>query len=335
MKIKKGDNIIIISGKDKGKKGKVIDSFPKQGRIVVEGLNLRKKHVKPRKSGEKGQIVSLPAPLDASNVNIVTPPLLSARVAVEVPPAPGCGDSAVTPPETCDDGNTDTESCAYGEAVGCEVCSSACTLVPGVTSYCGDSLFNGPEQCDDGGIAAGDGCSATCTIEPGYSCSGVPSACSLETCGDGAVTPPESCSNCPVDVQCPAGRACNAEGSCELDSDGDTIANSLDNCPTVANQDQVDSSVPPDGVGDACDVGVACTSDVNCGTGLRCGTAGVCEATLPSVLGDADSNGCLAVTEYNNFKYEFKNGLLPAVTAPQYNNIKYEFKNNLNSIRCP
>lgn len=71
MKIKKGDTVLIISGKDRGKKGKIIESFPKEGRIIVEGINLRKKHIKPKRTGEKGQIVSLPVPLDASNVKII------------------------------------------------------------------------------------------------------------------------------------------------------------------------------------------------------------------------------------------------------------------------
>ncbi len=71
MKIKKGDTVLIISGKDKNKKAKVIESFPKKGKVVVEGVNLRKKHVKPKKSGEKGQIVTVPVPFETSNVKIL------------------------------------------------------------------------------------------------------------------------------------------------------------------------------------------------------------------------------------------------------------------------
>lgn len=63
----------MIAGKDKGRKGKVIDVFPKEGKVSVEGLNLKKKSVKPKKSGEKGQIVQAPAPVEASNVKIVCP----------------------------------------------------------------------------------------------------------------------------------------------------------------------------------------------------------------------------------------------------------------------
>lgn len=71
VKIKKGDQVLIISGKDKGRKGKVIEAFPKQGRIVIEGINLRKKHMKPKKSGEKGQIVETPASLNVSDVKLI------------------------------------------------------------------------------------------------------------------------------------------------------------------------------------------------------------------------------------------------------------------------
>lgn len=73
MKIKNGDTVLIISGKDRGKKGKVINVFPKENRIVVEGANLRKKHTKPRRQGEKGQIVEIAAPLNISNVKLICP----------------------------------------------------------------------------------------------------------------------------------------------------------------------------------------------------------------------------------------------------------------------
>lgn len=73
MKLKKGDNILIIAGKDKGRKGKVLRSLPKGEKIVVEGINLRKKHVRPKKSGEKGQVVEVPLPIYASNAKIICP----------------------------------------------------------------------------------------------------------------------------------------------------------------------------------------------------------------------------------------------------------------------
>ena len=71
MKIHKGDQILIISGKDRGKRGKVLDVFPSEGRLMVEGLNLRKKHAKPKKQGEKGQVVEIPAPIQISNIELI------------------------------------------------------------------------------------------------------------------------------------------------------------------------------------------------------------------------------------------------------------------------
>jgi len=71
MKIKKNDIVLVISGKDRAKTGKVLSVLKEKSRIVIEGINLRKKHVKPKKSGEKGQIVELPASMHSSNVKLV------------------------------------------------------------------------------------------------------------------------------------------------------------------------------------------------------------------------------------------------------------------------
>ena len=68
MKIKKGDNVIIIAGKDRGRQGKVARTFPKLGKLIVEGMNLQKRREKPRQQGKKGQTVQIAAPLAVSNV---------------------------------------------------------------------------------------------------------------------------------------------------------------------------------------------------------------------------------------------------------------------------
>lgn len=73
MKVKKGDTILVISGKYKGKTGKILRSFPKEMRVLVEGINLTKKHTRPKKQGEKGQIIKFPAPLNVSNIKFVCP----------------------------------------------------------------------------------------------------------------------------------------------------------------------------------------------------------------------------------------------------------------------
>lgn len=71
MKIKKGDTVKILSGKDRGKTAKVLHVYGKEGKILVEGMNLRKKHVRPKEQGKRGQIVEIPAALPASTVMIV------------------------------------------------------------------------------------------------------------------------------------------------------------------------------------------------------------------------------------------------------------------------
>jgi large subunit ribosomal protein L24 len=73
MKIKENDTVLIISGKYKGKKGKVLVASPKDEKILVEGINIKKKHQKPKKSGEKGQIIEKPSPISVSNAKLVCP----------------------------------------------------------------------------------------------------------------------------------------------------------------------------------------------------------------------------------------------------------------------
>jgi len=73
MKIKKGDNVLIITGKDKGKKGKVLRTIPTTSKVVVEGLNVVKKHAKARRQGEKGQRIEIPSPLAMGKVMLVCP----------------------------------------------------------------------------------------------------------------------------------------------------------------------------------------------------------------------------------------------------------------------
>jgi large subunit ribosomal protein L24 len=68
MKIKKGDNIIVIAGSNKGKKGKVLKSIPALNKVVIEGINMRKKTRKGQKKGEQGQIVNMAMPIHISNV---------------------------------------------------------------------------------------------------------------------------------------------------------------------------------------------------------------------------------------------------------------------------
>lgn len=68
MKIKKGDNVIVIAGKDKGKSAKVLKAIPKKEQVIVEGLNMRKKHQKSRQKDKKGQVIEFAMPIHVSNV---------------------------------------------------------------------------------------------------------------------------------------------------------------------------------------------------------------------------------------------------------------------------
>ncbi len=68
MKIKKGDKVIVIAGADKGKVGTVQKAFPKLNKVVVDGVNVRKKHQKPTQKNPEGSIVEIYAPIDVSNV---------------------------------------------------------------------------------------------------------------------------------------------------------------------------------------------------------------------------------------------------------------------------
>ena len=73
MKIKKGDTVQVLSGNDKGKTGEVLDTMPKTDRIIVKGINIRKKHVKPRKQGEEGGIIPSEHSIHSSKVAVVCP----------------------------------------------------------------------------------------------------------------------------------------------------------------------------------------------------------------------------------------------------------------------
>ncbi len=70
MRIRKGDTVQVINGKDKGKTGEVLKTLPLENRVVVQGVNLRTRHVKPTQDGESGRIVTEEASLHASNVMI-------------------------------------------------------------------------------------------------------------------------------------------------------------------------------------------------------------------------------------------------------------------------
>ena len=73
MKIKVNDTVIIMSGKDKGKKGKVVRALPSEDKVVVEGVNMKKKHQKAGRKGAQGEVIEFAAPVHVSNVMIEDP----------------------------------------------------------------------------------------------------------------------------------------------------------------------------------------------------------------------------------------------------------------------
>jgi len=71
MKLKKGDNVVVITGKDKGREGEVLQVLPAENKVIVSGVNIAKKHQKPRRANEAGGIIDRDMPMHASNVMLV------------------------------------------------------------------------------------------------------------------------------------------------------------------------------------------------------------------------------------------------------------------------
>ncbi|MBW5449165.1 50S ribosomal protein L24 [Cohnella sp. CFH 77786] len=73
MHVKKDDNVIVITGKDKGKKGRVIAAYPRENRVLVEGVNMVKRHTRPNQANPQGGIIEREAPIHVSNVMHIDP----------------------------------------------------------------------------------------------------------------------------------------------------------------------------------------------------------------------------------------------------------------------
>ena len=71
LHVRKDDTVVVVSGKDKGKQGKVLRALPKEGKVVVEGVNVVARHTKPKGQGDPGGIIRFEAPIDASKVMLV------------------------------------------------------------------------------------------------------------------------------------------------------------------------------------------------------------------------------------------------------------------------
>jgi large subunit ribosomal protein L24 len=84
MKIKKGDRVVVLQGKDRGKEGVVMRAIPTKGKVIVEGVNIAKKHQKPTKATMQGGIIDKDMPLDVSNVALICPKDGATRVGYKV-----------------------------------------------------------------------------------------------------------------------------------------------------------------------------------------------------------------------------------------------------------
>ena len=73
MKIRKGDTVQVLSGNDKGKTGEVLEVIPKTSEVVVKGVNVRKRHIKPKKQGDEGGIIPIECAINSSKVSVVCP----------------------------------------------------------------------------------------------------------------------------------------------------------------------------------------------------------------------------------------------------------------------
>ena len=73
LHVKKGDTVVVVSGDDKGVKGEVLETSPKEGKVIVKGVNIVTRHVKPRKQGEQGGILKMETPIYACKVMVVCP----------------------------------------------------------------------------------------------------------------------------------------------------------------------------------------------------------------------------------------------------------------------
>ena len=221
---------------------------------------------------------------------------------------PKCGDSIVVGNEFCDDGNVvsgdgcsatcmieDGYICVNGPTAG------PCTPTGNVQTVCGDGTIAGDEDCDDSNTASGDGCSATCEVETGFTCVGEPSNCA-SNCGDGAITGSEACDD---------GNAVDGDGctACVIDS-GYSCVNEPSECSsscgdgTIAGAEVCDdgNAVDGDGCSSSCVVesGYDCVNEpsectANCGDGLITGSEACDDGNATD---DDGCTGCVVDDRY-------------------------------------
>ena len=182
-----------------------------------------------------------------------------------------CTDTIKNGAETdVDCGGGVCSTCAVGKVCGggADCTTTVCVGNVCKTSVCGDGITNGAEACDDGNTAAGDGCSATCTVQPGYTCAGAPSVCTT-TCGDGTLVGAETCD----DGNAVAGDGCSS--ACAVEAGFICTGASPSVCTTICG-DGIKAGV------EACDDGNTVNTD---GCSATCAVQGgfTCVGAMPSV----------------------------------------------------
>jgi len=255
---------------------------------------------------------------------------------IDVCEAAGCGNSVVEGAEACDDGGTSagggcSADCQLETGVTCatdaECDSGICDETEAVDvceaiNTCGNSVAESGEGCDDGGLVAGNGCSGTCTVEPGFGCAGSPSVCA-GVCGDGVVVLGEECDDdgTETDDGCDAGCAiedgwtCTGAPSDCVEICGDGVIVGAEECDDIDTDDGdgcsatcgvedgwlcdgepsecSEAALCGDGVidaGEECDDGND-GSDDGCDATCTVETGFLCEGEPSECVADADGDG--------------------------------------------
>lgn len=221
--------------------------------------------------------------------------------------APTCTDSVKNGAETdVDCGGASCPTCANGDtcSVDGDCTSTVCNpMKVCVASICGDNRITGAETCDDGGTTSGNGCSATCAVEAGWECTGVPSVCHL-SCGDSTLDPGETCDDggttggngCSATCTVEAGYKCSGTPSVCIIACGDGVKDAGEAC------DDGDA-MSGDGCSATCTIeaGYVCTGTpsmcvLSCGNGTLDAGETCDDGAL--VNGDGCSSACLAEAGY-------------------------------------
>jgi cysteine-rich repeat protein len=204
---------------------------------------------------------------------------------LQVCAAPVCTDQVKNGAETdVDCGGATCSPCANGKtcSANADCTSTVCNPMSNlcVASICGDNRITGTETCDDGGTTSGNGCSATCTIEAGYKCSGMPSVCML-ACGDGVKDPTEGCD----DGGMMSGNGCSA--TCTVEP-GYKCSGSPSTCIIACSDGVIDA-------GETCDDGDMMSGD-GCSSTCAIESGYVCTGA-PSVCVESCGNGVVDAGE--------------------------------------